>query len=248
MPDRRHFLKSTAALAALAALRPALSLAAGAPRLAIPFSRLPGGRSVLERFQLASAAGFSGIVMPAVYGANRSDDVREAARRSGLGVQSVVDEASRDHPLSSADAAVVRQGVAGVTAALRTARVLGAGAVMITPASAAADLSYKDAWQRSQMVIREQILPVARDLGVVITIEEVRGGFVPAPSELARYVDAFASPSVKASFHLGRIAFFTNPQDWIRALGPRLVQVRANGIEARHALTAIGYDGWVIAY
>jgi L-ribulose-5-phosphate 3-epimerase len=253
--DRRRFLKSTAALAALTAVRPSFSWAAGSPKIAIPFSRLPRERTILERFRVALDAGFSGIEISTAEDAAQAGEVRLAAERSGLRVHSVVDLASRHYPLSSADPAVVRQGVAGVTTSLRHARIWGADIVLIAPAAAAP--GYKDAWDRSQSVIRERVLPVARDLGVVIAIEEVRGGFVPCPSEVARYVDAFDSPSVKACFDVSRIAFYTHPHDWIRALGPRLVQVRTpdvhldpagvDWVEVRRALSEIAYDGWMIA-
>ena len=250
--DRRRFLKSAAALAALTAVRPSFSWAAVSPRIAIPFSRLPRERTLLERFRVALDAGFSGIEISTADGAAQADDVRHAAERSGLRVHSVVDAASRHYPLSSADPAVVRQGVAGVTASLRHAQIWGADIVLIAPAAA----GHKAAWHRSQSVIRERILPVARDLGVVIAIEEVRPGFVPCPSEVALYVDAFDSRSVKACFDVSRIPFYTHPQDWIRALGPRLVQVRTSDVhldaaggdwtEVSRALSEIAYAGWVI--
>ena len=266
--DRRCFFTSTVGLTALGALRPLLSAATGRPKIAVSISMLPAERPLLERFRLAVDAGFSAVEMRTVEDPAAADRVREAVERSGLRIHSVVN-AGRRFPLSSADREVVRQGVASMTASLRNAHLWGADAVVIAPAGAGPDTTYQDAWNRSQRVIRERILPLARDLDLVLAVEEVWDGFLLGPPEVARYVDAFSSPCVKACFDMGRIIFYTHPQDWIRAMGPRLVNVRARHIrldrngggrdlgnmgegsadwgEVRTALEEIAYDGWVTA-
>ena len=242
--NRRRFLESTAGLAALAALRPLVSSAAGAPKSAIAISMLPRERSMLDRFRLALDAGFAGVEMRTVHDRADAEQVREAAERSGLHIHAVVNAGRQRCPLSSPDRDVVRQGVATMHASLRNARLWGADAVLIAPSAAGPDTSYRDAWTRSQHVIREQILPLARELDVVIAIEEVWDGFVIGPPEFGRYVDAFASPWVKASFDVDRAVFYASAPDWIRALGPRLVNVRARHVQTG-ALRHIGYDGWI---
>ena len=258
VPDRRRFLTSTASLAALGALRPLVSFAAGAPKAAISMSTLPPGRRLIERFRLASDAGFSGVEMRTVPDRAAAEQVREAAERSGLRIHAVVNAGRERYPLSSPDPDVVRRGVAIMQTSLRNARLWGAEAVLIAPSAAEPRTSYRDAWTRSQNVIREQILPVARDLDVVLAIEDVWDGFVIGPGEFGRYVDAFASPWVKASFDLDRAVFYASPHQWIHALGPRLVNVRARHLHAgaasgvdwmavRGSLREIGYSGWVTA-
>jgi hexulose-6-phosphate isomerase len=236
--------------------------------MAIPLARLPAGRTVLERFRLAADAGFSGIEMPTVVDAAEAQQVREAAERSGLRIHAVVNAARRCSLLSSADPDGVQQAVAGVEASLRNARLWGADAVLMAPAASGPKMSYGDAWNRSQKVIRERILPLSRELDVVLAVEEVWDGFLLGPPELARYVDAFASPWVKAGFDTSRVVFYTHPRDWIQALGSRLVKVRTRGLhldgeggvlrsrsigggdewaEVLGALREIAYDGWVTA-
>ena len=255
--DRRRFIKSTAALATLAALRPPLSLTAGAhtTKTAIAFSMLPQKLTVFERFGLAAEAGFSGIEMRTVEDPLQAEQVLHASDRSGLPVHSVAHDPARRFPLSSRDADVVRQSVAGIEISLRNARLWGADAVSFTPASAGQNTSYQDAWNRSQKVIREQVLPLSKDLGIVLVVEDVWDGFVLGPPEAARYVDAFGSQWVKACFDTSRTVFYAHPHDWIRALGSRLVKVRVRSIaetdvdwlEVRKALNEIAYDGWVTA-
>jgi hexulose-6-phosphate isomerase len=170
-------------------------------------------------------------------------------------------------PLSSADAEVVSRSVAGMETSFRNAKLWGADAVLLVPAVVDAQTGYRDAWTRSQKVIRERLLPMARDLKVMVAVEEVWNKFLLSPLEFARYVDEFDSPWLKAYFDVGNIIFYGYPQDWIRTLGRRMVKVhvkdfaldRPNGrfawknlgegdvdwAEVRKALSEVGYEGYV---
>jgi len=88
-----------------------------------------------------------------------------------------------------------------------------------------ATTSYRDAWMRSQRVIRERLLPLARQLKVIIAVEEVWNKFLLSPLEFARYIDEFDSPWLKAYFDVGNVVFYGYPQDWILTLAERIVKV-----------------------
>jgi L-ribulose-5-phosphate 3-epimerase len=128
-------------------------------------------------------------------------------------------------PISSGDPEVVSGSVKGMETSLRNAALWGADAVLLVPAVVDAKTSYKDAWTRSQRVIKERLLPMARDLKVIIAVEEVWNKFLLSPLEFAKYVDEFESPWVKAYFDVGNVVFYAFPQDWIRTLGSRIVKV-----------------------
>ena len=108
---------------------------------------------------------------------------------------------------------------------LRNAALWGAGTVLLVPAVVDPTTSYGDAWRRSQQVIRERLLPLATDLSVIIAVEEVWNKFLLSPLEFVRYVDELDSAWVKAYFDVGNVVFYGYPQDWIRALGPRIAKV-----------------------
>jgi L-ribulose-5-phosphate 3-epimerase len=170
-------------------------------------------------------------------------------------------------PLSSADPAVVAKSVAGMETSLRNAKAWGAGVVLLVPAVVNPQTSYKEAWTRSQRVIKERLLPLAAELKVVIAVEEVWNRFLLSPLEMARYVDELDSPWAKAYFDVGNVVLYGYPQDWIRTLGPRIVRVhlkdfsmdRGKGTFAwknigegdidwpavRQAFADIGYAGYV---
>jgi len=128
-------------------------------------------------------------------------------------------------PLSSGDPEVVNRSVAGMETSLRNAALWGADTVLLVPAVVDATTSYGDAWTRSQRVIRERLLPLARELKVIVAVEEVWNKFLLSPLEFGRYVDELDSPWLKAYFDVGNVVFYGYPQDWIRSLGTRIAKV-----------------------
>lgn len=274
MKDRRTFLKLLAATAgtahtrwAFAAQAPASPPAAGTIRKSLLISLLPKDRPYAERFAIARDAGFNAIEMQTVTKDDEAAEIREAAQKAGVRIHSVM---NMDHwrlPLSSSDDSVVTGSVQGMETSLKNAKLWGADAVLLVPAVVDAKTSYRDAYTRSQRVIRERLLPMASDLKVVIAVEEVWNKFLLSPIEFARYVDEFESPWLKAYFDVGNVVLYAFPQDWIRTLGPRIAKIhlkdfnfdRQNGRftwknigegdidwpEVRRALTEIHYAGFV---
>lgn len=264
MTDRRTFLKLIAA--ALAATGQTAA-PANPIRKAVLISMLPKDLSYAERFALARAAGFEAIEMQTIARPEEAAEIREAALKADLRVHSVM---NMDHwrlPLSSADPDVVSRSVQGMETSLRNAALWGADTVLLVPAVVDAATPYRQAYERSQRVIRERLLPMARDLKVIIAVEEVWNKFLLSPMEFARYVDELDSPWLKAYFDVGNVVLYAFPQDWIRALGSRIVKIhlkdfnfdRQNGrfswkaigegdidwMEVRRALNDIGYRGYV---
>lgn len=271
MQDRRTFLKSISAGAlSLSAVRNPQSAARdpqSAIRKAVLISMLPKELSFADRFKIAREAGFEGIEMQTVTQSEVAAEIHAASKTTGLQIHSVMNMAHWESPLSSDDPQVVNRSVAGMEASLRNAALWGADAVLLVPGVVNPATSYRHAWERSQRVIKERLLPLARELKVIIAVEEVWNKFLLSPLEFARYVDEFESPWLKAYFDVGNVVFYGYPQDWIRTLGPRIVKVhlkdfqldRPNGRfewknlgdgeidwpEVRRALTEIKYKGYV---
>ena len=265
--DRRGFLESATALAAVAALRPRPAAAAGTMKKAVYVSMLPKELGYRERFQLALDAGFEGIEIGTIGDPKVAEEIRDAAAKTGLKIHSVMNADHWKYPLSSADPAVVSKSVAGMETSLKNAKLWGCDSVLLVPAVANPETSYQDAWTRSQKVVKERILPLAQELKVVIGMEEVWNKFLLSPLEMARYVDEFASPYVKAYLDVGNMLFYGYPQDWIRTLGKRIHRVHikdfrfdhktdkiewknlgegdVDWVEVRKAFNEVGYDGWV---
>lgn len=265
--DRRAFLGSAAVLGAMAALRPRTAAAAGGMRKAVYISMLPKELPYPQRFQLAKDVGFEGIEIGTVTDPAVAAEIEEASAKTGLVIHSVMNADHWKYPLSSADPEVVAKSVAGMETSLRNAKLWGCDSVLLVPAVVNPETSYKDAWTRSQKVVKERILPLAQELRVVIGMEEVWNKFLLSPLEMAQYVDEFASPWVKAYLDVGNMLFYGYPQDWARTLGKRIHRVHIKDFkvdrgkgqffwknigegdvdwpEVRKALGEVGYDGWV---
>jgi L-ribulose-5-phosphate 3-epimerase len=277
--SRRSFLKqagavSTAAAAAsafapLAGAAPAAAIAApgGSPKKAVLIGMLPKDLPFQERFALAREVGFEGMEVNTVNDPAQAEQMAKAAQAAKLPIHSVMNSEHWNSPLSSADPAVVEKSVQGMLTSINNAKLFGAETVLLVPAVVDAKTGYKDAWDRSQKVIRERILPEAEKQGIVVGIEEVWNKFLLSPLEMNAYVDSFKSKWVQAYFDVGNIVFYAYPQDWIRTLGPRIRKVhlkdfkldRSKGAfdfvhigegdidwpEVRKALNDIGYNGYM---
>jgi len=274
MPSRRAFLAALAVTAGTVGQSPVISrgrTSAGQTtdgiRKSTLYSMLPKEGTYAERFAFARAAGFEAIEMGTITREEEAAEIREASQKTGLRIHSVMNADHWRFPLSSSDPEAVAKSVRGVETSLKNAVLWGAEAVLVVPAVVDAKTSYRDAWTRSQTVIREQLMPLAEKAKVTLAIEEVWNKFLLSPIEFARYIDEFASPVVRAYFDVGNVVIYAYPQDWIRTLGSRIVKVhlkdfnfdRANGRfawknlgegdinwpEVHQALQEVGYSGFV---
>jgi L-ribulose-5-phosphate 3-epimerase len=242
--NRRTFLSSSAALAALApagiraAEKKKKSAAPAATAAARPSRPAPrahkkglmlntfGGPtasklSLREKFQMLRDAGFHGVE---VNSAMNQTEVLAARDAAGLQIPSVVCATHWAKPLTHPSANEREVGLEGLRQALRDAKEYGAKSVLLVPGVVNKDVSYADAYTRSAAEIRKAI-PLAESLGVIIAIENVWNGFLLSPLEAASYVDQFKSPLVRWHFDVGNIVNFGWPHHWIHALGSRIVAV-----------------------
>ncbi len=218
--DRRTFLSATAVAGFATNLNAA--------------SRLPIEKAVLggmlpkelphwkAKFEVAKAAGFTHLEMGTAAEAKEEAEIAKAAADTGLKIHGVMNMAHWNNPLNSSDAAVVERGREGMRTSIRNAQAWGASTVLLVPAVVGPNAGYEDAWKKSQAEIR-QLLPAAEKAKVVIAVENVWNKFLLSPLEMARYVDEFKSPYLKAYLDVGNMALFGYPQDWIRSLGVKRI-------------------------
>ena len=229
------------------------------------------GLSVREKFELLQRLGYDGVELSSPNDLSR-DEVLEARDATGLPIHGVVDSVHWDKPFSHPDPDVRAAGREGLKTALADAQAYGASTVLLVPAVVNEEISYADAYQRSQEEIR-QMLPLAEEHGVRIALENVWNGFLLSPLECARYIDEFESPYIGAYFDVGNIIHFGWPEQWVRILGERILKldIKDYSREAGHqegayagfrvgigegdvdwpavreALAEIGYEGWATA-
>jgi L-ribulose-5-phosphate 3-epimerase len=272
--SRRQFLQRGGL--AVAGLAAGAAAAAESPPRKRPLKKgymlntFPGKAStpLLEQFKMLKAAGFEGVEPRSHLD---RDEVLRARDATGLAIGSV-SCGQHSRLMSQAAPSQRRNGIEGVSVALRDAKAYGAPAILLVPGVVDQQTAYDEAYERMHHGIRE-LVPLAEELGVKIAIENVWNHFLLSPLEAARFVDEFKSPAVGWHFDIGNIVHLGWPEQWIRILNRRIVTLHikeysrkkrdaegpAKGFQVEYlegdnnwpvimrALDAIQYRGWAIA-
>src|SRR5436190_7319978 len=267
--DRRSFIKMTVQGAAAAAFAPAGSaLSKRNLRKAIMYSTIGVKGSVLEKFRAMKEAGFEGVEP---MGAMDRDEVLAAFKETGLQAASVCDHIHWVKTLSAPDEATRKLGLDGLVNSLHDAHAYGAGSVLLVPGVARDGVSYEQCWERSIVEIKKAI-PVAKELGVKISIENVGNNFITTQEQAIAYLDAIDSEWVGWHFDIGNVGAKYGPAErWIQVLGKRIVRIHVKDFSTRppasgargerpklldgetnwlavmSALDGAGYHGWGIS-
>lgn len=275
-PSRRDFLRVTvgaASAAPIAVLTATSSFAAVLPvpapaqarmKKAVLVEMLPQKMSYRDRFQLARDVGFEAVEAQTVKDQREAETIKKAADETKIRIHSVMNMDHWEYPLSSPDPQTVEKSIEGMKTSLHNAKLWGADAVLLVPAVVTPQVTYKQAWERSQQQVR-RLIPLAEELRVVIAIEEVWNKFLLSPVEFATYVDEFKSPWVRTYFDVGNVLLFGFPQDWIHTQAERIVKVHLKDFKrkedgyawvnlgegdvdwpaVRKAFADVGYTGYV---
>jgi hexulose-6-phosphate isomerase len=264
--DRRGFLSVTGS--ALAASLGVHSLQADnepssrrALKKAIMYATIGFKGSVKEKFQAVKAAGFEGVEPMSHM---RPEEVLAALQETGLKAASVCCDTHWAKPLSHPDEKVRREGLEGLMQALKDAQRYEASSVLLVPGVVNKDVSYEDCFKRSVAGIRRAV-PLAKELGVKIAIENVWNNFITKPEQAKTFLDEIDSPQVGWHFDIGNAVKFSPPEEWIPVLGKRILKLhikefsKIKGFKVRFfegdnhwpaimkALDQVGYQGWGIS-
>jgi len=225
--NRRNFLRTTAAAALLGAPVVATAQATSKPRLrkAVKYGMIKEGATVREKFELVKSLGFEGVELDSPGNVNR-DEAKDAAAATGVVIHGVIDSVHWQKRLSDPNPAVRAEGLDALRTAIKDANFYGADTVLLVPGAVGdpKNENFEQCWERSQAEIRK-VIPEAKDQNVKIAIEVVWNLFITKPDQLVRYVDEFQDPTVGAYFDISNmIRFGFPPQEWIRALGKRMLK------------------------
>jgi hexulose-6-phosphate isomerase len=242
--NRRTFLQLSAGAATAMALAP--SVIAAAPkrnlRKAIMYSTIGVKGSILEKFKAMKEAGFEGVEP---MGALPRDEVIAAFKETGLKAASVCDHIHWVKTLSSPSENIRKEGYDGLITALQDAHAYGATSVLLVPGVVEGsgigrgDSTYQECWDRSIGEIKKAI-PVARDLGVKISIENVGNNFITKPEQALQYLDAINSEWVGWHFDIGNHGRLGPPEHWFDVLGKRINRIHVKEFVATPPASADG--------
>ena len=224
--DRRQFLRSAGAGIAAAALTSFAGHSWAADekpkgfKKAVKIGMVQVQGTLLDKFKVLKELGFDGVELDSP-NMHNLDDVLRARDESGLEIHGVVDSVHWNDTLSHPDAEVRARGVEALKTAIRDSKAYGGTTVLLVPAKVDKQVSYADAYTRSQAEIRKAI-PLADELGIRILFENVWNNFLLSPLETARYIDEFETKTVGAYFDVGNVLRYGWPEQWIRVLGHRI--------------------------
>jgi L-ribulose-5-phosphate 3-epimerase len=231
-------------------------------RKAVLANMLPKDMADADRFRLVRECGFDGIEVPPMADLKAAAAQARLAKEEGLAIHSVL--YGSWPPLTQQDAAPAAKAVEDMENAIRCAHEMGADTVLLVPTRVTEDFSYREAYVRSQEVVR-RLIPCAEQARVYVGIENVWNKFLLSPIEFARYIDELDSPWVRAYFDVGNVIIHGYAQDWIRTLGKRIVKLHlkdfnrqgyrwtnlldgdVNWPQVRKAMDETGFEGWMTA-
>ncbi len=279
MLNRRKFVQSTA-IAAVGAIamspsfthaQDASSTKANAIRLrkSLKLYMVKSSGTLADKFAIARKAGFEGVELDAP--GFDIDEAKAAAKSTGIVIDGTVNHNHWSVRHTDADAAVRAEALKSCTDGLRATAAVG-GDTMLLVAGHGKDGTPQEVFDRAVANIRLAI-PVAEEVGVKIAIENVwnnflydhEGGADQTADELARFVDALASPWVGVQFDIGNHWKYGDPAGWIRTLGKRIIKLDVKGYSrakndwtqmaasdidwasVRKALAEVDFKGWVAA-
>ncbi|MBT5812910.1 MAG: sugar phosphate isomerase/epimerase [Opitutales bacterium] len=241
-----------------------------------------GDWSLKEKMKLAKDAGFEGIELdvsgdgPITLESSDAeiDQIGELAAESGLTLSGLATGMYWEFNPASDNAETRANAKQVVEKQIRVASRLGIDAVLVVPGSVGADfipgceeLSYDLVWDRATAFIGNS-LPLAKELGVSMCIENVWNKFLLSPREMGQFIDQFNDERVGSYFDVGNVLATGYPEHWISILGDRIRRVHVKDYRRAvgsvdgfvdllsgdvnwpvvvQSLKASGYDGWVAA-
>lgn len=273
MTSRRRFIKSLSTTALFAASGGISAQEAAKParklRKAIMGGTLGFKGTLVEKYKAAKEAGYEGVE-PA--GGMNQQEVIDALGQSGLQAASVCCHTHWKQTLTHDDPKVREEGLQGVLTTLRDAKAYGTDSILVVPGVVSETVPYDVAWERSITEIKKAV-PLAKELGVKISIENVWNNFILSPLEAVRYLDEVGDPIVGWHFDIGNVLRYGWPEQWIKVLGKRINRIHVKEYSTKKmkeegvwkgfdcdltegdnnwpaimkALDTAGYTGWAIS-
>lgn len=229
--NRRSLLKLSMGATATAAGLPHTHAAAPKRHLrkAIMYSTIGVKGTVLEQFRAMKEAGFEGV--EPMGGMDRGE-VLAALKATGLEAASVCCHTHWATPLSAPSEMTRRLGLRGLEQSLHDARAYGATSVLLVPGVARDGVTYQECFDRSIVEIKKAI-PVAKETGVKIAIENVGNDFIMSPDQAVAYLTAIDSEWVGWHFDIGNAGRVGPAERWIEVLGKRILKIHVKDYSAK---------------
>lgn len=192
-------------------------------RKAVMYGMIGAGKTIADKFQILQDTGYAGVEMDSPSNLDL-DEVLKAQTKTGIKVHGLVDSKHWQMYLNAPDDKVQEAGIKALETCLRDGKVLGCTSILLVPGIVRDGMPYDDCWKLTQQNIKK-VLPLAKECGVRIAIENVWNNFILSPMEAARYVDEFNDPIVAWHFDIGNVINYGWPEQWVKILGNRIAKL-----------------------
>ena len=202
------------------------------------------------------------------------EDIVAAVQKVGIEISSVASGESWTCSPTANDPKVRQTIIDFTKKALQITKWLGTDAYLYVPGAVdvfflpdAEVIPYNVCYDRAKESL-SQLIGVAEQTTVSISIENVWNKFLLSPLEMRDFIDSFNSERVGAYFDVGNVLLTGYPDQWIRILGSRIKRVHVKDFKKsvgtvegfvdllegdvdfkaiKKALAEIKYDGYVTA-
>lgn len=221
MLARRSLLLSVLALSLTSSWLGGLQAAERPIKIAVKYGMIAKGKTVLEKFEIAKAAGFAGVEPNGPLTEQELTDMKAAMAQTGLVVPGTVC-GKGGRQLGSSDEKLRQEGVELLKTSLRQTQALGGTTVLVYPGLVDEKERYADVYATMMRSIKE-VLPVAEETGIKLALENVWNNLFLSPLDAVRFVDEVNSPYCGWFFDIGNVARYGWPEHWVRALGQKRI-------------------------
>lgn len=274
--QRRTFIKNSAIAATATAMGiPTLTQAAATakPKIkkSLKIEMVEGDMPIMDKFKMLKELGYDGVEFSSPHKYDNKE-ILAARDKTGLEIPGVVNSEHWKSPLSHADPKVREKCFNTVITSMEDCKLYGGTTVLLVAGVVNDQISYADAYKRTQAEIKK-LIPHAERTGIKIAIENVWNNFLISPVEAARYIDEINHPMVGWYFDIGNILRYGWPEQWIETLDKRIMKLDVKeysrkkqndeglwkGFEVElmdgdnnwpviiKSLEKIGYNGWASA-
>lgn len=219
---RRQFIPSALSFALASSWLGQAQAATRRPiKIAVKYGMITGGKTVLEKFEIAKEAGFEGIEPGSPLTEKELEEMKAAIQKSGIVVPGTVC-AKGGRQMGSSDEKLRQEGVELMKTSLRQTQSLGGSTVLMYPGTVDEKQRYAEVYENLLKSTRE-VLPVAEETGVKIALENVWNNLFLSPLDAVKFVDTIGSPYCGWFFDIGNVARYGWPEHWVRALGSKRI-------------------------
>ncbi|MDR1624447.1 MAG: sugar phosphate isomerase/epimerase [Tannerellaceae bacterium] len=229
--ERRHFIKSAAAVAGLSSVP--LWAAATVPQVeavtgrklkkGLGYGMITADISLLDKFKMAKDTGFDGIELNAPVDIPVRE-LLEAKEKTGVELPSVVNKDHWAKPLSDPNPEVRQACIESVARSLEEVKALGGDTVLVVPGVVNDKAPYEQAYNTALDSIRK-LIPFVEKTGMHIGLENVWSNFILSPVEARNFVDEINHPLIGWYFDIGNVLRYGWPEHWIKTLNSRIVKL-----------------------